>query len=123
MLKFVRKSDLQNTARHVKNDTFETVRFLLSEDGLGVTITDIVLQPGIKAEYGYEKYIEMAYCIEGRAFIVDHASKTKTDIVPGTLWIANKGDSFDFWADEPTRLICVFTPPFSGGETGFVGDQ
>lgn len=122
-LRFIRKSDLRDTTRHVRSETYETFRFLLAPDGLGVTITDIVLQPGIEADYGYENHVEMAYCIEGRASIVDHATKQQTEIVPGTLWVAHKGDAFTFKAQEPTRLICVFTPPFAGQETGFAGDQ
>jgi L-ectoine synthase len=122
-LRFYRKSELQHTSRHVRNDAYETFRLLLASDGLGVTITDIVLKPSIEATYGHERHVEMAYCIEGRAHIVDHATGRRTQVTPGTLWVAEKGDSFLFGADEPTRLICVFSPPFDGHETGFAGDQ
>jgi len=38
-------------------------------------------------------------------------------------WIAEKGDCFTVEASLPTRLICVFTRPFEGSETGFAGGQ
>ncbi|MBY0518872.1 MAG: ectoine synthase [Sphingomonas sp.] len=122
-LRFLEKDELRATDRHVANDTYETYRFLLASDQLGVTVTDIVLKPGVDAVYGYDHHIEIAYCIEGEAIIRDHAGGPERIIAPGTMWIANKGDRFSFVANQPTRLICVFTPPFEGSETGFAGDQ
>jgi L-ectoine synthase len=122
-IRTIRKSELAGTARHVRNDTYETTRFLMQRDGLGVTITDILLAPGIAADYGYDGHVEMAYCIEGRARLSDHETGKVHEILPGTMWVAERGDRFSFVADVPTRLICVFTPPFEGGESGFAGDQ
>lgn len=122
-VRVIRKSALAGTPRHVQRETYETFRFLLEPDGLGLTITDIVLAPGIEADYGYDHHVEMAYCIEGRARLSELPDGAVHDIAPGTLWIAGKGERFRFIAFEPTRLICVFTPAFDGHETGFAGDQ
>ena len=122
-MRFIEKKLLLNTNRHVQNEAYNTVRFLLEDDGFGVTITDITLAPDIEETYGYDQHIEFAYCLDGRATIVDLATHEATEIRPGTLWIAEKGDRFRFRAHQPTRLICVFTPPFKGDETGFAGDQ
>ena len=121
-IRIIRKQDLAGTARHVKAPTYETFRFLLEQDGTGVTVTDIVLKPGIEAEYGYDKHIEIAYCLEGHATLTDRHG-TAHEIVPGTMWVADKGTQFRFIAQEPTRLICVFSPAFTGSETGYAGDQ
>ena len=122
-LRFIDKHALTGSSRHVVNETYETHRFLLAEDGLGVTVTDIMLQPDIEAVYGYDHHIEIAYCLEGEAIVRDHSTNTETQIVPGAMWVAEKGDRFSFIAKSPTRLICVFTPPFVGNETGFAGDH
>jgi L-ectoine synthase len=122
-MRFIRKKDLLHTSRHVHNDTYETVRFLLADDGMGVTITDILLEPGVPATYGYEQHVEMAYCIAGEAVVVDLSTNRKEQIEAGTLWIAEPGSRFLFEASTPTRLICIFIPPFTGHETGFAGDQ
>ncbi len=121
-VRIIHKSELAGTARHVRNDTYETYRFLLSADGVGVTITDIVLVPGIEATYGYDDHIEMAYCIEGQATLTDIATGTVHPIKPGTMWIARRGETFRFIASQATRLICVFNPAFEGHETGFAAD-
>jgi L-ectoine synthase len=119
VVQIIQKSKLTGTARHVRNETYETYRFLLSTDGVGVTITDIVLAPGIEATYGYDDHIEMAYCIKGDAILTDIATGTAHPIKPGTMWIARRGETFRFLAMQPTRLICVFNPAFEGHETGF----
>lgn len=72
-LRFISKLELHGTARHVTNAAYETHRFLLAEDGVGVTVTDIMLRPGVDQVYGYDNHIEIAYCIEGEATIRDHA--------------------------------------------------
>jgi L-ectoine synthase len=121
-VRIIKKQDLVGTPRNVKAATYETFRFLLDSDGAGVTVTDIVLKPGIEAEYGYDHHIEIAYCIEGRAELkVD--GRESFVIEPGTMWVAEKGSRFRFKASEPTRLICVFNPAFAGHETGYAGEQ
>ncbi len=119
----IRKEQIVGTTRHIRNETYETYRFLLDSDQADVTMTDILLFPDIEETYGYEKHIEIAYCIEGNAELVDLSNDQTYPITPGTLWVARRGDKFRFRASVPTRLICVFSPPFSGQETGFAGDQ
>ncbi len=122
-IQILRKADLTDTARHVQNATYDTVRFLLAEDGTDVTVTDIVLTPDVDAVYGYDHHTEIAYCIAGEAALTDAATGHTQHITPGTMWIARPGSRFHFRAHTPTWLICMFTPPFTGRETGFAGDQ
>ena len=118
-----RKQDLLGTDRHVKTHAYETLRFLLEPDGAGVTLTDITLEPGIEETYGYENHSEVAYRLEGHAILTDLSGSSIHEICPGTLWAATQHERFRFLATEKTRLICAFTPPFAGFETGFAKDQ
>lgn len=115
-----RKSALLGTDRHVRNHAYETVRFLLESDQAGLTVTDITLEPNVEQVYGYDTRIEIAYCISGRAQLREVDSSDWQVIEPGTLWFAKPTEHFHFVAFEPTRLICVFSPAFTGAETGFV---
>ena len=115
----VRKTDLFKTSRNIRTDAYETFRFLLAEDGFGLTLTDIVLQPQIEKTYGYEDNLEIAYFIEGRAKLTDNSNTTVHLIEPGTLWVAPAKTYFSFITDLPTRLICIFNPALEGHETGF----
>ncbi len=117
------KEALLNTDRHVCTHAYDTVRFLLESDMAGVTLTDIVIQPGIEEVYGYDEHIEVAYCLEGKAILTDLQTGLVHSILPGTLWAATKHERFSFIAEQPTRLICAFTPPFKGGETGFASKK
>jgi L-ectoine synthase len=121
-MRIIRKAEMQGSARHVRNDVYETTRLLLAADDAGASVTDILLQPGIEAEYGYADRTEIAYCIEGEATLVDPDGQTHA-IAPGTMWVARPGERFRFEAAVPTRLICVFTPPLAGDETGFASDM
>ncbi len=121
-MNIIRKDDLKATSRHIVNDAYATTRFLLASDQVGVSFTDIVLAPGIEENYAYAVHTEIAYCLEGEAVVTDAAGRRET-ITPGTLWVARAGETFRFVALAPTRLICVFTPPLVGDETGFAADM
>lgn len=122
-MRIIRKENLRNTSRHVESHAYETFRFLLASDGAGVTVTDIVLKPGILETYGSADRTEISYCLEGEAVLTELADNSEHKIVPGTLFVASPGDRFTFLASQPTRCICVFIPPFSGEETGFADHQ
>ena len=118
-VKIITKANLAGTSRHVKNETYETFRFLLASDHQGVTVTDIVLAPGVEATYGYDHHVEIAYCLEGRAILTDLSGNQRIEILPGSMWIAEKGDRFLFRADLltlPCKSIQWLTTPI-GVET------
>lgn len=121
-MQVIRKNDLQNTGRHIQNELYNTTRFLLASDNAGATVTDNVLAPDIEEVYGYDHHTEIAYCIEGEALITDAAGDRHT-MLPGTMLVSRPGERFRLLASKPTRVICVFTPPLNGGETGFAKDM
>ncbi len=117
---FFDAAEALGTARDVRHRNYRTLRLLLAEDPSPVSVTDIVLEPGIQDTYGYADRTEIAYCISGEAIVVDLERGVEQRIRPGSLWIAPPGSRFSFEASEPTRLICVFDPPLQGDETGLV---
>ena len=121
-MRVIRKDELNGSSRRIQNDNYTTTRFLLASDQAGVSLTDIVLMPGIREAYGYAALTESAYCLEGEATVTEAAGKREA-ITPGTMWVAEPGETFRFVAIRPTRLICVFTPPLEGDETGFAADM
>ena len=120
-MQILRKEALPDS-RRIRTAAYETHRFLLASDAAGATVTDIILRPGREETYGYDAHVEIAYCLEGAATLTD-ASGVAHAIAPGTMWVARPGERFRFVAQAPTRLICVFTPPLEGGETGFASDM
>ena len=118
-----RKSELLDSPRHVHTHAYESVRMLLAEDGLDVTVTDITLAPGVEETYGSDDHLEIAYCLAGQAKLTDLESGVVHEVAPGTLWCAPRGSRFHFVASEPVRLVCVFRPAFEGQERGFAGEN
>ncbi len=112
--------ELVDGPRDVRHANYRTTRLLLAEDALSVGLTDVTLEPGIEDLYGYPDRTEIAYCISGRAVVVDISTGQRKDVTGGTLWVAPPGSRFTFCASEPTRLICVFDPPLVGDETGVI---
>ena len=55
--------------------------------------------------------------------LADETTDTAHDISPGTRWAAGEGEALRFFVHQSTRRIGALTPPFTGTETGFVGDQ
>ncbi len=120
-MQFHERSDLVGTDRDVTHDNYRTIRFLLAGDGAPVSLTDITLHPDREDVYGYDDRTEIAYCISGAARVVDLRTGHEREIGPGSLWVAPPGSRFRFLAREETRLVCVFSPPLDGHETGLAG--
>ena len=110
------KAALEGTAREVETDLWRTVRFLLREDGYGVTLTDVTIKPGPPAVYGYDHHTEVCYCLEGRATFEELETGRRHEIRPGSLWAVHPGERFRFTAHLPTRLVSVCRPPLAGPE-------
>lgn len=107
-VQITRKVQLTDTHRHVRNETYETYRFLLASDDAEVTLTDIVLAPDIEAVYGYEQYIEIAYCIEGNAELTDLSTGQVHSITSGTFMGCSTRRAVSF-SSKPTDAanLCI----------------
>ena len=111
------KGDLEGTTSAVQTDDWSTVRFLLREDGAGLTVTDGRIREGSDAVYGYEHHQEVCYCLEGDATLEELDTGRVHRVGPGTLWLARRGERFRFVVREEIRLVSVFTPALVGPET------
>lgn len=109
--------------RHI--DSVQTVdwgnglsrRFLVEADGMGYSVTDIMVRAGTKSRLEYRNHLEACYCIEGSGEVIDTGG-TSHPIVPGTLYALDKHGTHYLVASphEDLRLVCVFTPALRGDE-------
>jgi len=95
---------------------FSTTRFLLREDGAGLTLTDVTLKGGSSTVFARQHHSEVGYCLEGRATLEDLSVGEIHTIVPGSLWLTSKGERFRLTTLEDLRLITIFTPALVGPE-------
>ncbi len=110
------KADLQGTPRAITGEMFSTTRFLLREDEVGFSLTDVTLKRGSSMDFARQHHSEVGYCLEGRATLEDLSSGEIHPIGPGSLWSAQKGERFRLKVLENLRLITIFTPALVGPE-------
>lgn len=94
-----------------------TRRFLLEEDGVGFTLSDIRFGPGEGTQLWYKNHIEANYIIEGEGILEELDTGITHELKPGVMYCLDKHDRHRIISHTPMRVICVFNPPLKGGET------
>ena len=110
------KEDLTDTAGEVRTENWSSCRFLHRHDGMGVTLTDAILEPGMDQVFWYKNHLEAVYCIEGEGTLEDLSTGRSYSIKPGTLYALDKHDRHRLKVKTRMRVICTFVPPLVGGE-------
>ncbi len=114
---FIRTTeDLRGTKGDVKTEAWSSHRLLHAEDGMGVTLTDAVLEPGVHRPWWYRNHLEAVYCLEGEGILEDLATGEAHTIKPGTLYALDKHDRHRLTVRSRMRVVCTFVPPLVGGE-------
>ena len=110
------KDDLKGTKGQVGTEYWTSCRLLHVEDGMGVTITDAVLEAGLNQIFWYKYHLEAVYCLEGEGTLEDLTTRKLYEIKPGTLYALDKHDRHRLRVKTKMRVICTFVPPLVGGE-------
>jgi L-ectoine synthase len=93
------------------------LRYLLREDGVGFTVSDIRIEAGSDMVLWYKNHIEANYVLEGEGSVEDLETGAVYELAPGTMYVLDKHDRHRFRSKTRMRMICVFTPALVGGET------
>lgn len=93
-----------------------TLRYLLRDDGVGITVSDITVGAGGNKILHYKNHMEANLVIEGEGTVEDMATGEVHQLKPGTIYVLDKHDRHRLNATTTMRLICVFTPALVGGE-------
>lgn len=91
-------------------------RMLLKADGMGFSLHDTIIHPGIPLHLHYKSHLEAVYMIEGRAKVTDLGTNETHELTPGTLYALDKHDEHVLIAEVESRFVCVFNPPVRGDE-------
>ena len=110
------KEDLKGTKGEVRTNDWSSYRLLHKEDGMGMTLTDATLEPGLNRVFWYKNHLESVYCLEGEGTLEDLATGKSYLIGPGTLYALDKNDRHRLRVKTRMRVICAFVPPLAGGE-------
>lgn len=108
--------DIRGTKGEVRTASWSSYRLLHKDDGMGVTLTDAILEPGVNRPWWYKNHLEAVYCLEGEATLEDLATGRTYVIKPGTLYALDQHDRHRLTVTSRMRVICTFVPPLVGGE-------
>lgn len=109
--------DILGTKGEAHGPKWHSMRLLHAEDGLGVTLTDSILEAGFQMTLWQKNHLEACYCLEGRGTVEELDTGTVHEIRPGTLYAMNNHDRHRIQISERARLIFTFVPALSGDET------
>lgn len=110
------RDQVAGTKGDARGDNWHSLRLLHAEDGMGVTLTDSILEAGFEMILWQKHHLEACYCLEGRGQLEELETGSLHDIRPGTLYAMDAHDRHRIRIFERTRLICTFVPALTGHE-------
>ena len=109
--------EVAGSDRDVAGEGWRSRRLLLRRDGLGFSLHDTTVAAGTELTLQYKHHLEACYCLEGEGEITDLASGERRAIGPGTVYALDRHDRHTLRVRTDLRLVCVFNPALTGGET------
>lgn len=108
--------DVLGTKGEAHGDKWHSMRLLHLEDGMGVTLTDSILEAGFEMALWQKNHLEACYCLEGRGTVEDLDTGEVHSIQPGMLYAMNNHGRHRIRITERARVICTFVPALTGDE-------
>ena len=109
--------DIAGTKGDAHGDKWHSMRLLHKEDGMGVTLTDSILEAGFEMVLWQKNHFEACYCLEGTGTVEELETGIIHEIRPGALYAMNNHDRHRIRVTERMRLVCTFFPALTGEET------
>ena len=109
--------EIAGTPRDVSGEGWRSRRLLVSDDGMGFSLSETSVAAGAELHLEYRHHLEACFCLEGEAEIEDLASGARHRIEPGVLYALDRHDAHVLRVSSDLRLVCLFNPPLTGGET------
>lgn len=110
-------AEVEDTDRDVRGNGWRSRRLLVKGDGMGFSLSETTLESGAELHLEYRNHLEACYCLEGEAEIEEKATGRHHRLVPGTVYALDRHDAHVVRVRAPLRLVCIFNPPLTGGET------
>lgn len=108
--------EITGTANDVRGDGWRARRHFVRSDGLGFSMSETTVEAGRTMELWYKHHEEACFVIDGAAEITERESGAVYRIGAGDAY-APGHDRHTIRVLEPLRLVCIFNPALTGGET------
>ena len=112
-----RLEDVVDTKGDAHGDKWHSLRLLHQADGMGVTLTDSILEAGFDMVVWQKNHVEACYCLEGEGTVEELDNGRVHEVKAGTLYAMNDHDRHRLRAKTRMRVICTFFPALTGDET------
>ena len=109
--------EVAGSDRDVAGEGWRSRRLLLRGDQMGFSLHDTTVAAGSELNMQYKHHLEACYCLEGEAELTDLVSGERHAIRPGTMYALDQHDRHTMRVQSDLRLVCVFNPALTGGET------
>ena len=110
--------DLRRTGRSKTSSagTAELLRYLLADDGLGFTFSDVTVFAGIEQDLWYRNHWEANYVVSGSGTVVHRVTGERLELEPGMLYCVGPDDPHTFTTETGIHIVSIFNPPLDGTE-------
>jgi L-ectoine synthase len=108
--------DVVGTKGEAHGPKWHSMRLLHAEDGMGVTVTNSILEEGFEMVLWQKNHLESCYCLEGEGTVEELDTGAVHSIRPGTLYAMDNHDRHLIKISKRARLICTFVPALTGDE-------
>lgn len=109
-------TEVTDTERDVATENWRSKRLILSSDGVGFSLHETTLYPGVENEFWYANHIEAVFVVEGQGELTDEATGEKYLLEPGSVYVLDQHDKHRLRPLTEMRTVCVFNPPLTGRE-------
>ena len=93
-----------------------TVRFLTAADGMGFTLSDVRIAPGMDQMLWYKNHWEANYVVSGRGTLEETKMGKSSPLEAGVIYSVGPKDLHRIVALDDIHIISIFNPPLSGNE-------
>jgi L-ectoine synthase len=100
----------------VAGGSARSVRALLHEDGVGVTLCDVNFTAGNETVLWYKNHWEANLILDGTGEVSDLTTGERWALAPGTVYMVGPEDRHRVAAASDLHLLSVFNPPLEGDE-------
>ncbi len=99
-----------------------TIDFLLKDDGMGFTISDVRCTAGLDEVLWYKHHWEANYIVAGTGLLEDLSTGQTWPMEPGVIYVVGPKDRHRFRADTELHAFSIFNPPLLVADTPYDED-
>ena len=94
----------------------KTVRYLLSDDGAGFSVSDVTVPSQMDMVLQYKNHVEVNVILGGEGTVEDLATGEVHELKPGMIYVVFPQDRHRLRIENGMHVISNFNPPLIGTE-------